>query len=83
MPYIRAYEPPAGTDKIVRLFAQSHHFEAGKVLLPNSAPWLDEYRRELTSFPGSKHDDQVDSTTHALHYMSTNNLEIWPRLAEL
>jgi predicted phage terminase large subunit-like protein len=84
LPYIQPYEPPTGTDKIVRLFAQSHHFEAGKVLLPSNAPWLDEYRRELTSFPGAKHDDQVDSTTQALHYMSTNNnLEIWARMAEL
>jgi predicted phage terminase large subunit-like protein len=61
--YIRAYEAPAGTDKIMRLFSQSHHFESGKVMLPGTASWLDDYRRELTSFPGSKHDDQVDSTT--------------------
>ena len=82
--YIRPYLPPTNTDKIVRLFAQSHHFESGKVLLPSGAAWLNEYTRELTSFPGSKHDDQVDSTTQALHYMSTNNnLEIWARLAEL
>jgi len=80
LPYVREYQPPAGTDKVVRLFAQSHHFESGKVL-PSSAPWLDDYRRELTSFPGSKHDDQVDSTTQALHYMASNNsLEVWERI---
>jgi predicted phage terminase large subunit-like protein len=79
--YIRAYEAPAGTDKIMRLFSQSHHFESGKVMLPATASWLDDYRRELTSFPGSKHDDQVDSTSQALHYMSTNTTEeIWARL---
>jgi predicted phage terminase large subunit-like protein len=65
----------------MRLFAQSQHFESAKVLLPRAAPWLNEYTRELTSFPGSKHDDQVDSTTQALHYMASNNtLEIWAKL---
>ena len=79
--YIRPYLPPTNTDKIVRLFAQSHHFESGRVLLPSSASWLDDYRRELTSFPGSKHDDQVDSITQALHYMASNtSLEVWAKL---
>ncbi len=79
--YIRAYDPPSNTDKIMRLFAQSHHFEAGKVLLPREAPWLNEYIKELISFPGSKHDDQVDSTTQVLQYMASNNsLEIWAKL---
>jgi len=63
---IKAFAPPPGTDKIMRLYAQSAKFESGRVLLPSSAPWLDEYVRELTSFPGTKHDDQVDSTTMAL-----------------
>jgi predicted phage terminase large subunit-like protein len=75
---ITPYELPAGTDKLMRLYAQSAEFENGKVLLPRSAPWLDEYVRELTSFPGSKYDDQVDSTTQALEHMKTNrSLEVW------
>jgi predicted phage terminase large subunit-like protein len=79
--YVRAYDPPSNTDKIMRLFAQSHHFEAGKVLLPSAAPWLNEYIKELISFPGSKHDDQVDSTTQALQHMASNSsLEIWAKL---
>jgi len=28
-----------------------------------NAPWLGEYVVELVGFPGTKHDDQVDSTT--------------------
>lgn len=63
---IKAFAPPPGTDKIMRLYAQSAKFESGRVLLPSKASWLDEYVRELTSFPGTKHDDQVDSTTMAL-----------------
>jgi predicted phage terminase large subunit-like protein len=65
----------------MRLYAQSAEFENGKVLLPRSAPWLDEYVRELTSFPGSKFDDQVDSTTQALEHLKANrSYEIWARL---
>jgi predicted phage terminase large subunit-like protein len=56
-------------------------FESGRVLLPVSTPWLDEYVRELISFPGSKYDDQVDSTTQALDYLKKNgSLEVWLKL---
>lgn len=78
---VRPYEPPPGADKILRLHAQTALFESGRVLLPVSAPWLDEYVRELTSFPGGKYDDQVDSTTQALDYMKKNSgLGVWERL---
>jgi predicted phage terminase large subunit-like protein len=51
------------------------------VLFPRSAPWLSEYVRELTSFPNSKYDDQVDSTTQALENMkASRELEVWARL---
>jgi predicted phage terminase large subunit-like protein len=63
---------------VVRLHAQTAEFESGHVLLPRSAPWLSEYVRELTSFPGSKHDDQVDSTTQALEHMKmSRDLAVW------
>jgi predicted phage terminase large subunit-like protein len=78
---IRAYEPLPGSDKTLRLYAQTAEFESGRVLLPRSAPWLDEYTRELTTFPGTKYDDQVDSTTQALdHLKTTSNLDVWERL---
>jgi predicted phage terminase large subunit-like protein len=67
---IKPYLPPAGTDKIMRLNSQTAKFEAGHVLLPNDAPWLAEYISELLAFPGSRHDDQVDSTTQALEYLT-------------
>jgi predicted phage terminase large subunit-like protein len=79
---IQLYEPPPGTDKVMRLHAQAMGFENGLVFLPRSAPWLADYINELTSFPGAKYDDQVDSTTQALDYLrsSTSGLEIWERL---
>ena len=39
--------------------------EAGKVLLRQGAPWLDEFRCELLAFPRGKHDDQVDALSSA------------------
>jgi predicted phage terminase large subunit-like protein len=44
-------------------------FESGQVHLPEQAPWLDDYVREITAVPGSKYDDQVDSTSQALDYL--------------
>ena len=63
---VRPYDPPPGTDKIMRLHTQTSAFENGFVLLPTQAPWLADYIAELTSFPGSRYDGQVDSTTQAL-----------------
>lgn len=78
---VRAYLPPSGSDKIMRLYAQSAEFEAGNVRLPMSASWLDEYRREVTTFPGGKYDDQVDSTTQALDHLRLNRgLRTWANL---
>ena len=56
-------------DKLMRLEAQSIKFESGRVYLPSHASWLDEYVREITGFPGSKYDDQVDSTSQALEFL--------------
>lgn len=64
--YLRAYEPPSGMDKIMRMRAQSLAFENGRVLLPTEASWLSDYVIELIGFPGTKYDDQVDSTSQAL-----------------
>ena len=57
-------------DKEARLLAQSSRFEAGPVPLPRTAPWLGEYVAELLAFPNGRHDDQVDSTSQALNYLT-------------
>lgn len=80
---IKGYEPPKGMDKVVRLHTQTSVFEQGFVLLPSSAIWLNDYVAEITGFPGSRYDDQVDSTTQALAYMrGSNDLEVWRKLGE-
>src|SRR5215208_1813872 len=43
---VEPFAPPAGTDKILRLYAQTALFENGRVLLRRNAPWLADYTRE-------------------------------------
>ena len=75
---VTAYEPVSNMDKIMRLHAQTAWFENGFVLLPTSAGWLSDYVTKLTGFPGTKYDDQVDSTTQALDQLKVPcALEIW------
>lgn len=58
--------------KTIRAQGVSGTVEAGRVFLPNTAPWLPDYEIEMQSFPAGAHDDQVDSTTQALRYMIDN-----------
>jgi len=76
------YTPPVGADKTMRLFTQTDLFENGRIFLPTQAPWLAEYEKELLSFPGSKFDDQVDSTTQAFAHIREGSkvLRIWQKL---
>ena len=53
-------------DKISRMSAVSAKFESGLVYLPERAPWLADFESELFAFPGTRHDDQIDSVSQAL-----------------
>jgi predicted phage terminase large subunit-like protein len=57
-------------EKAVRLMAVCPHVEARKVWLPEVAPWLPEFERELLAFPAAAHDDQVDAFTQLLSYIN-------------
>ncbi len=57
------------SNKVARANAVTPLIEAGKVFLPENAPWLFDYLEELSAFPNAAHDDQVDSTTQALSFM--------------
>ncbi len=57
-------------DKVVRASLVSPLVEAGRVLLPESAPWLADFLEEHTLFPNASYADQVDTTSQALDYMS-------------
>jgi len=56
-------------DKITLLYATTPMFEAGSVLFPKQAPWLDELINELLAFPNYRHDDQADSLSQALSWI--------------
>lgn len=57
-------------DKEARLLAQSPKIETGQVIFPTNANWLGGYLKEILAFPNGKHDDQVDSTSQALAYLT-------------
>jgi predicted phage terminase large subunit-like protein len=54
--------------KETRMSIASATFEAGQVYFPERASWLADLEAELFSFPGSRHDDQVDSISQALNH---------------
>jgi predicted phage terminase large subunit-like protein len=60
-------------DKKTRLAGISNMIEAGQLLLPEEAPWLGEFKRELLAFPSSRHDDQVDALSQLMSWVSRNN----------
>jgi len=62
---------PCG-DKIFRMSSESAQIESGLVYLPNSAAWLIDYESEISGFPNTDHDDQVDSTSQALTYVKNS-----------
>jgi predicted phage terminase large subunit-like protein len=57
-------------DKVARAAAISGRVQAGRVHIPKSAPWLRVFLTELEHFPKVAHDDQVDSFTQAIRWMT-------------
>ncbi len=66
-------------DKATRMSMASATFEAGQVHFPVQASWLATLEAELFAFPGSAHDDQVDSISQAILH-GKSNLWIWAKL---
>jgi len=53
-------------DKIARAYGATPLMADGRFYIPEYAPWLGTYIRELTVFPNYGHDDQVDVTSAAV-----------------
>lgn len=68
---VHAYKPQG--DKSYRLSLCTPLVAAGKVWLPESAPWVFDFLEELDQFPRGSHDDQVDAFTHAIIYFTVLN----------
>lgn len=64
---LNVIEVPAVGDKFSRAQPWASAWNGGRVRLPASAPWVDAYIAEHTSFTGTdadKDDDQVDAAAH-------------------
>ncbi len=57
-------------DKATRMLSVTPTIEAGRIAVPDAAPWLADFQREITLFPNGKHDDQVDSLSQFLKWLS-------------
>jgi predicted phage terminase large subunit-like protein len=60
----------ATASKISRVEGITGILEAGNVFLPEEAPWLVEFEREVSSFPSGKTDDMLDAFTMAVTEVS-------------
>lgn len=75
-----AFQPDG--DKTTRMAAQSAKIEGKQVFLPRRAKWLDELRAELMQFPYGRYDDQVDSLSQFLNWISQKS-RYWTIITEL
>lgn len=66
------------TSKEDRLMAEAPLIEQGRVHLPTDALWLAEFLDELTRFPNSKHDDQVDALSQLLYWYRMHSAQQRP-----
>lgn len=66
MSELRVIDPMGQGDKVTRAAGVAGIVEAGRYWVPESAPWLDAFVRELAAFPKGQFDDQVDSWSQAL-----------------
>jgi predicted phage terminase large subunit-like protein len=59
---VRELKPDS--DKLSRALPMAARMESGTVYFPADSPWLDDFEKELLSFPKGKHDDQVDALAY-------------------
>ena len=58
-------ELKADTDKFTRALPASARVDAGRVWFPAQVDWIEEWTKELVSFPNGTFDDQVDTLAYA------------------
>lgn len=65
-------------DKFVRAMNYSDKWNKGRVLVPQDAPWLDEFLAEHAAFTGAddSEDDQVDAGTAAFDLLDAGGMQI-------
>ena len=55
-------------DKATRMFTETTKLQAGNLILPKVAPWIDDFMVEYLSFPNGKHDDEIDGLSQFLNW---------------
>ncbi|MGL5397940.1 MAG: phage terminase large subunit [Shewanella sp.] len=68
------------TDKLTRAMDTAPQLKAGKVYLPEGAPWIVEFVAEHSLFSADdshKHDDMVDNTMDAVSYALIKNTSLF------
>ncbi|MBV9017503.1 MAG: phage terminase large subunit [Alphaproteobacteria bacterium] len=66
-------------DKLVRAAAAEPTISAGRVMVPEGAPWVEGFLREVCAFPAAPHDDFVDSLVHAIVHLRSDPTLEWRR----
>jgi predicted phage terminase large subunit-like protein len=65
------------TDKQTRMRSAIPKIEGGSLLLPKSAPWLEDFLLEYLAFPNGKHDDQMDALSQFLNWCTNREGSIF------
>ena len=61
----------ADTNKVIRSLPVQYEILNGLLWFPRKADWLGEFERELTKFPKTTHDDQVDALSYGVQVFKT------------
>jgi predicted phage terminase large subunit-like protein len=70
---LKIVEAPVRGDKFARALPVSAAWNYGRIRVPESAAWLQDFLSEIEKFTGvkDKHDDQVDALAHAYNAAQT------------
>jgi predicted phage terminase large subunit-like protein len=55
-------------DKATRMFTETTKLQAGNLILPKVAPWIDDFMVEYLAFPNAKYNDQIDALSQFLNW---------------
>ncbi len=73
LPYVSLIAIRPTKDKVTRFARVTTLFEKKQILLSHNSHWRMQYEEELLSFPNSKTNDQVDSTSQYLNFIQSIN----------
>lgn len=70
-------------DKITRFAATVPLIQSGKILFPKHAHFMSVILKEITNFPGTMHDDIVDSISQCLQFIKIHQSVTQPKIRVL